>query len=754
MPAVSHQISSLLNGVSQQPAIARLPSQLEAQEDCWSNLVTGLARRPPIRHLAKIAGTSSANVASYANCIGHSVNRDDIERYTIVIRNGAIAVYDTVTGVAKTVSTPNGTAYLSTTNPQQDLRVLTVGDYTFIVNRTITVAMTDEVATSYTFAGTVAKMSELAAHNDANIGRYYKVIANSDNPYDSFYTTYLPATYLGTGGAGDATASGFWTEIALPGVKIAFDPATMPHALVSNGDGTFTFKELSWGKREAGDEIGIPPPSFVGRKISDVFFARRRLGFLSGTRINISRGGDDYFNFWREKGAQILATDPIDINEESPNAAGGFHAAVAFNQDVIAFTGKAQFRCSSSDITLSPNTVDVKEVSAYENSPLCRPVSIGDDLFFTVDQDQWAKVNEFILSADVKVATAPGITDHIPNYIPSEIVRLIGSSESKTLFGLSRRNRTAIYTWSHFEQQNERKQSSWSRWNLPPGSTLLDISVDRWLLILVVAQSDGVYLNVINLAPQPTDNGCFYQVHLDRRLDETQVTFTVSGAYSYFTLPFSPETGQVLTIVENIADPGAGTGGSAPNPDGTAGNIFDASASGGPPVTLVPQVGGSWKVSGIYTGRKFFIGFVTPSWFELTEQFAPKAQNAASDDKGVTEDGRLTLQRILWTFDKTAAIASGVWEKTEELAFGAAGPISISGTPSPTTLTTPSIPTEIAFRTSGKQDALHRKQARYQQKINRRSTRAILRLASVDHLPFYVMSARWWGHYSYLRQQV
>ena len=71
----------------------------------------------------------------------------------------------------------------------------------------------------------------------------------------------------------------------------------MPHALVREADGSFTFKKLEWTERKVGDEDSNSLPSFVDYAISDIFFYRNRLGLLSGENVILSES-DEYFNFW------------------------------------------------------------------------------------------------------------------------------------------------------------------------------------------------------------------------------------------------------------------------------------------------------------------------------------------------------------------------------------------------------------------------------------------------------------------------
>ena len=69
MGLVSDSIPNLIQGVSQQPHALRSPSQLDAQENCFSSPVEGLVQRPPTEHVAVISTTP------YTSALIHTINR-------------------------------------------------------------------------------------------------------------------------------------------------------------------------------------------------------------------------------------------------------------------------------------------------------------------------------------------------------------------------------------------------------------------------------------------------------------------------------------------------------------------------------------------------------------------------------------------------------------------------------------------------------------------------------------------------------
>lgn len=135
---VSTSIPNLINGVSQQPYTIRLTTQAEEVVNCYPSVVEFLKRRQATRHLAKLV---SGNVPK---AFTHLINRDETEQYILMVCDGDLMVFD-LNGVQKTVTFPDGKAYLNTTDPNTKISALTINDYTFILNKTKTVQMSPDL---------------------------------------------------------------------------------------------------------------------------------------------------------------------------------------------------------------------------------------------------------------------------------------------------------------------------------------------------------------------------------------------------------------------------------------------------------------------------------------------------------------------------------------------------------------------------------------------------------------------------------
>ena len=75
----SQQIKNIVSGISQQPAILRLPEQLAEQINGFSTEAGGLQKRPPTVFLKSL----SIPISTHEVPLMLFVNRDAQERYTM-----------------------------------------------------------------------------------------------------------------------------------------------------------------------------------------------------------------------------------------------------------------------------------------------------------------------------------------------------------------------------------------------------------------------------------------------------------------------------------------------------------------------------------------------------------------------------------------------------------------------------------------------------------------------------------------------
>jgi len=146
---VSQDIPSLIGGVSRQPAPQRNPAQSETQVNFISDAAKGLVRRPPTEHVAQLAG-SVATIPS-EGVAAHVIDRGDGRTFMAFVTDGDVNVYDLDDGAEITVNdgatgSPGSWDYLdfstADVTAKKNFEIVTVADYTFIVNKSVTTALT------------------------------------------------------------------------------------------------------------------------------------------------------------------------------------------------------------------------------------------------------------------------------------------------------------------------------------------------------------------------------------------------------------------------------------------------------------------------------------------------------------------------------------------------------------------------------------------------------------------------------------
>jgi len=134
MPVISRSIPTLLRGISQSSDSSKQADHADIQDNADSNPVIGLIKRSGLQYVTNISNSALGNVHI------QTINRDANERYIAVFSNGNVKVYE-LDGTEKTVNKPDGTTYLNTSDPRSVIKTVTIADFTFVVNTSVTTAM-------------------------------------------------------------------------------------------------------------------------------------------------------------------------------------------------------------------------------------------------------------------------------------------------------------------------------------------------------------------------------------------------------------------------------------------------------------------------------------------------------------------------------------------------------------------------------------------------------------------------------------
>lgn len=675
---VTRQIPALWNGVSQQPAAIRAPSQLEAMVNCTATVVDGVRKRNPTEHLAKLSPDRMGTAYM------HTIDRDTAERYTVIVTEAGIRVFD-MAGVEKTVTAPLGWDYLALpdgVDGRNGYVCMTVADFTFVLNKTKVVTMLDvgadldppsvdywwlnrpmpeasplrrtddfdddpvdptprppqgdsgggsggstpppvvsnpsqggyESNPTGTYKGEVQTLQDLPT--SPATGDVYKIIGTDQSNFQSYYVIRM--------------ATG-WYETVKPGLKNLVDATTMPHALVRQPDGTFAFGPFGWQPRHVGDENTNPHPTFVGRAIRDMFFHRNRLGFCVDENVILSRAGK-FDTFYRLTVVDYLADEVIDI-AASETKVTQMEFAVPMGGTMMLFSDQTQFKMTHNEV-LTGTTVSLDVSTNYPMIRGVRPQPSGSDIYFASDGAGWGCVREYFVNDDGVSHDASDITAHVQRYIPAGIHTLATAPEFDSLFVLTDGAKNRVYAYRYYWQsETEKAQSAWGHWTFSDDVHVLHAKVLGGFLYLLIDRPDGTYLERIALFHGAFAGGLQWQTYLDRRC-ELYGSYSPATDRTTFTVPYA--------VSEDLRA----------SFRCTTGDAFTKSKSASLPVSWVTST--TFTVSGDATAGAVVCGLAYTAVIRLSKQFPQNSRGEA------VHTGRLQMKTLSVYFTDTAYFTAAV----------------------------------------------------------------------------------------------
>lgn len=594
MALVGQEIKNLIGGISQQPDNLRFSEQGETQINGFSSETDGLQKRPPSVMVKKLfthkPDGTNPGIGNGEKPLLHLINRDSTEQYYVMFTGSdndstkPIRVFD-LSGNEKVVN--GDLSYALSSMPREDLRCITIADYTFVVNknkviepgtdttplwdsdhkamiicrggqygRVLGVGINGTWTADYTLpnGSNSADITKMDAQNILNalkpllaakftgwtftVGQGYLLIESpADTPItkietkDGYNDQLISAVWksvsavsklplqapdgynVKVSGVSNSTSDDYyirysvadqvWKESSKPGIVAGIKTDTMPHVLIREADGTFTFETFEWGIRKAGDLVTNPDPSFVGNNINDIFFFSNRLGFLSGENVILSRPAK-YGEFYVNSVSVISDDDPIDV-ATSDNRINILKYAVPFSEQLLLWSNDSQFVLSKNG-TLTTKTINLDLTTNFSVSDYARPFGLGRGVYFCSPRSTFSSINRFYAVQDVlQVNNADDITAHVPNYVPNGVFSITGSSTENFITILSEGNKNIIYIYKYLYIQEQIRQQSWSHWEFPTDFHILACNCINSKMYIVYDSTNGVFMETIDFTQNTTD---------------------------------------------------------------------------------------------------------------------------------------------------------------------------------------------------------------------------------------------------------
>lgn len=298
--------------------------------------------------------------------------------------------------------------------------------------------------------------------------------------------------------------AGTWNECVGVNTKVGLDAATLPMRLKSigkNGSGVdvFDLEEIVYNERKAGDDDTNEAPSFVGSSISNMFFFKDRLGFLSEDNIIMSEKGHP-FNFYRTTVAALLDSDPIDISAASGKVTQ-IKAATGFQDNLILFAENGQFVLKSGDV-LAPRSVSITPITNFIFEGQVDPLPLGSYIYFPFTRGKYTGVREFMINGQTDIFDSVEVTEHVPAYIPKNIISIAGTTSEDILVALSGDQQKSLYVYNYFWNNNKKVLSSWSKFTFDKEINGMDFIESTLYMVMTDKE-----LNKTSLMKLPMETG-------------------------------------------------------------------------------------------------------------------------------------------------------------------------------------------------------------------------------------------------------
>lgn len=417
-----------------------------------------------------------------------------------------------------------------------------------------------------------------------------------------------------------AYSDNVWTEtVGFNGAR-ELTASTMPHILVRNADGTFTFKVDLWGQRMAGDYSTNPDPSFVGNKINDIFLHKGRMGLLSGENVTFSEN-QEFENFYRTTAVQLLDSERIDV-ASTTNSVATLYAAIPYAKTLLLFSDKVQFEVESGD-TLTPATVGIRVATTFDASITAKPTAVGPNVFFAVDGSSFAGIRELFVTDQTDNKDSAEITIQVPRYVPANIVKMSSSTTEDLMAVLSSGNRNKLFMYKWYYSGDEKLQSAWGEWTFPAGYTILSAEFLEQDLYIVYKSNSGVHIDKMVVEEGEGLDGTPNDILLDRKSVNTDCTVSYN----------------------------AGTDVTTVTPPYTEAAAWQVVQSDGTIPTINSQTSAAILLPGDLSSTAFSVGVPYTFEYEYSHQFV------RSGDRGSEtpiQDGRLQLRYFSLLYLNTA----------------------------------------------------------------------------------------------------
>ena len=386
------------------------------------------------------------------------------------------------------------------------------------------------------------------AENSTNLppqsldGHVVEVINTKNDEKDNYYAKFV---------ANDGVSGfGYWEETIGPHVSPGLDNTSMPHRLMNTGTNTFTFEQIPYVDRKAGDDFTNTHPSFVGKTIQQAFFHSDRLGFLSTDNVILSAQHDP-FNFYFKSAMAGGTADPIDIATTSLRPAV-LHAVKPSRQGLILFSKSQQFLMYADNGPLTPDSSKIQAISSMEMDSKVDPVDVGSHFNFISKTPNYTRVFAMQTKGMGENPQVLDIGRVVNEWITIDVDNLVASRQNDFI-AMSSQTSDEVFFYKTYTDGQDLLLESWFKWQLC--GLVQTVQVDQDDMFGVTFQGSEYVLGIANLTQSPeqaiivNSDGQKVNPCIDLYTPATSVVFDSANNRSKCYIPFAHLTDKKPIII-------------------------------------------------------------------------------------------------------------------------------------------------------------------------------------------------------------
>jgi len=245
------------------------------------------------------------------------------------------------------------------------------------------------------YKGAVSSIAELPRQflND----KVVQVLASAESTGDDYYVKFKTSD-------GGASGAGVWEETIGPGVKLGLNPSTMPHAIIREANGTFTYRQL--GQTEAGsitptaNVTGVPTAVSITTSTNGRYSIGESFPVYGGSGLNLRLRVTD------------IRTDNVITNYTYSGASVNFIEKSVFADNSVTVTwylNNQVQRITSTDSSIQINNLTISKFGAYTTVTTAAGAVLTQRAGVTTDAEYPGRINGVEISRAGRGYTASNV---------------------------------------------------------------------------------------------------------------------------------------------------------------------------------------------------------------------------------------------------------------------------------------------------------------------------------------------------------